>query len=130
MEYKTLTRWILACVAFFILVVAGGMAGCPIYHVWTQGLEGQASLKKAEQTRQIIVTQAEAEREAAKARADAIAIVGKAAKEFPEYREQEFLGAFAEALKEGHINQIMYVPTEANIPITEASRLHPTKKGE
>ena len=27
------------------------------------------------------------------------------------------------ALKEGNINQIMYVPTEANIPITEATRI-------
>ena len=33
------------------------------------------------------------------------------------------LEIFGEALKEGNINQIMYVPTEANIPITEATRI-------
>jgi hypothetical protein len=37
----------------------------------------------------------------------------QAAQDFPEYRTQEFIGAFAEALKEGKIAQIMYVPTEA-----------------
>ena len=46
------------------------------------------------------------------------------AKDFPEYRTQEFIGAFADALREGKITQIMYVPTEANIPITEATRLN------
>jgi regulator of protease activity HflC (stomatin/prohibitin superfamily) len=68
------------------------------------------------------IIQASAEKEAAQLRADAIAIIGKAAQDFPEYRTQEFIGAFAEALKEGKITQIMYVPTEANIPITEAGK--------
>ncbi len=30
------------------------------------------------------------------------------------------MGAFAEALQSEKIDQIIYVPTEANIPITEA----------
>lgn len=97
----------------------------PVWNVWRSGLSGEAALKRAEQTRQILVTQARAEKESAGLRAEAISIVGKAAKDFPEYRQQEFLGAFAEALKEGKISQIMYVPTEADIPITEASRLYP-----
>lgn len=48
--------------------------------------------------------------------------MGQAAKDFPEYRQQEFIGAFAEAMKDGKIQQIIYVPTEAGIPITEAGR--------
>jgi len=72
----------------------------------------------------VIVTQADAERDAAKARAEAIAIMGEAAKKYPEYRTQEFIGAFAEALKEGKTNQIIYVPTEANIPVLEAGKRH------
>jgi hypothetical protein len=59
--------------------------------------------------------------EAAKLRAEAIQIVGKASQEFPEYRHQEFIGAFAEALKEGNIDQIIYVPTETNVPIVTAA---------
>lgn len=94
--------------------------GLPMWNVWRSGLSGEAKMKSAEQTRKILVIQAEAERDAARLRAEAIAIVGKAATDFPAYRQQEFLGAFAEALKEGHISQIMYIPTEAGIPITEA----------
>ena len=103
-----------------VAIVTAAMAGCPQYEVYTQRLRGQAELARAEQNRQILVSQAHAEREAATQRAEAIKIMGAAAKEYPEYRQQEFIGAFAEAVKEGKISQIIYVPTEANIPITEA----------
>ena len=96
------------------------MFGIPIYSVWQQGLSGKADLEKATQQRKILVQQAEAERDAAKARAEAIAIVGKAAKQYPEYRHQEFMGAFAEALSNEGIQKIIFVPTEANIPIVQS----------
>jgi regulator of protease activity HflC (stomatin/prohibitin superfamily) len=105
-----------------VVVLAFIMGVVPIWRVWQQRLVGEAQLARAENARQVQVIQARAEKEAAQLRADAIAIIGKAAQEFPEYRTQEFIGAFAEALKEGKITQIMYVPTEANIPITEAGR--------
>lgn len=85
-------------------------------------IKGRALLTEASQTRMIQVEQARGELEAAKLRAEAIKIVGKAAQEYPEYRNQEYIGAFAEALKDGKINQIIYVPTEASIPILEAGK--------
>lgn len=105
--------------------VAATMYGCPQYNVWKQGLVGEAELRRAEQNRRILITQAQAEEEAAKSRAAAISIVGEMAHKFPEYRHQEFIGAFAHALQEGKINQIIYVPTEGNIPVLEAGRLTP-----
>lgn len=114
--------WVSYAVTGIILLSALGLYGCPQYTVYEQQLAGEAELKRAEQNRQILVQQATAEREAAKARAEAIEVVGAAAKAFPEYRQQEFIGAFAEALKEGKMNQIIYVPTEANIPIIEAGK--------
>lgn len=108
----------------FILFILILMVGLPLYGVWQQGLSGKANLAKAQQTRKIMIEQAKAERESATIRAEAISTIGQAAKDFPEYRLQEFLGAFAEALKEGNIDQIIYVPTEANIPIMEAVRLN------
>lgn len=102
------------------VVVAVAMWGLPKYKVYKQDLRGQAALAEARQDRQILVEQANAEVEAARARAEAIGIVGEAAKAYPEYRQQEFIGAFAEALKRGDVEKIIYVPTEANIPITEA----------
>lgn len=112
------------CVVLLVLVFGIGllMWVLPTWNVWRQGLSGEAALKKAQQTRQIIVEQAKAEKEAAQMRADATAVVGKAAKEYPEYRQQEFIGAFAQALESGTISQIIYVPTEANIPIMEAGK--------
>jgi hypothetical protein len=50
-------------------------------------------------------------------------LIGEAAKKYPEYRTQEFIGAFAEAIKDGKIDQIIYVPTEAGIPIVESGRV-------
>lgn len=106
--------------AAVVLALVFLLTAVPLYKVYTQGTVGQAALARAQQERQILVEQARAERDAAKLRAEAIKIVGEVAKQYPEYRKQEFMGAFAEALKEGNVNQIIYVPTEANIPILEA----------
>lgn len=109
------------------LIIVGLFAGLfyvwPQYRVWQRGLAGEAALRQAEQERQILVEQARAEKDSATLRAEAIAIVGKAAQDYPEYRSQEFIGAFAEALQGGKISQVVYVPTEANIPIMEAGRV-------
>ncbi|MET4693614.1 hypothetical protein [Endozoicomonas lisbonensis] len=105
-----------------IVIVVALFWGLPVWNVWKQGLSGEAALAKAEQTKRITIETARAEVEAAELRAKAIEIMGEAAKNYPEYRLQEFMGAFAEALKEGNIQQIIYVPTEANIPILEAGK--------
>lgn len=110
-----------------IVLFVGALAFCfwffPNYRVWNAGLSGKASLMRAEQEKQIQIEQAKAELESAKLRAEAIEIMGEAAQKYPEYRTQEFIGAFAEAIKSGAVNQIIYVPTEANIPIVEAGRV-------
>ena len=103
-------------------LIALGMVGCPKYNVWEQGLAGKAKLERASQERKILVEQAKAELEAAGIRAEAIEVLGQKAKDYPEYRLQEFLGAFAEALQSDKIDKIIYVPTEANIPIMEAGK--------
>jgi len=110
-------------IALAILVfVAAAMYILPQYGVWQQLLSGKASLARASQERKILIEQAKAEVESAGLRAKAIQIVGQAAKDFPEYRLQEFMGAFGEALTSDKIHQIIYVPTEANIPILDAGK--------
>lgn len=89
----------------------------PQYRVWQQELSGKAELARAAQNRQIKVEAARAEKEAAKETAEAIRIVGEAAAEYPEFREQEFIRAFAEAMENGGIHKVIFVPTERNIPI-------------
>jgi len=105
------------------ILVAVGMVGCPTYNVYLAKMQGEAIQAQANGAKQALVAQAQAEKEAAQLRAEAINIVGKASKEYPEYRQQEFIGAFAEALKDGKVNQIIYVPTEASIPIIEPGRI-------
>ena len=108
----------------------------PLIGPWSQERRGLADLREAQMNRQIRVEEAEAEKqaqilfaqgevEASRLRAEAINVIGAAAQEFPEYRQQEFIGAFAEAVRSGKIAQMIYVPTEAGIPITEARNPQP-----
>lgn len=105
-----------------VSVIIGLFFGLPLWNVWRAGLSGEAELTRAEQTKKIMVETARAEKDASILRAEAIGIMGKAAKEFPEYRQQEFMQAFGEALREGNISQIIYVPTETNLPLLEAGK--------
>lgn len=100
-----------------IAIIAISMWGMPRYRVYSATLQGKAKLMQAEQEKQILIEQASAEKEAASLRAEAIKIMGVAAKEFPEYREQEFMAAFGEAIQDGRISKMIFVPTEANVPI-------------
>ena len=108
--------------AFVVIIFLFFLFAWPQYKVWQQGMAGQAQLSKAQQSKQIAIETAKAELESAKLRAEAIKVMGKAAQEYPEYRQQEFIGAFGEALREGNIKQIVYVPTEANIPVLGAGK--------
>jgi predicted lipid-binding transport protein (Tim44 family) len=113
---------ILVIVVIVAVIIAVAMFLMPKYRVYSQELRGQAALAEARSSKQVQVEQARGELESSKLRAEAIEIIGKAAQEYPEYRNQEFIGAFGEALREGQIEQIIYVPTEANIPILEAGK--------
>jgi len=113
---------VLALIMVIVAIVVALMFGLPQWNVWRAGLSGEAELNKAEQTKKIMIETARAEVESADLRAQAIEIMGSAAKKYPEYRQQEFIQAFGEALREGDIHQIIYVPTETMIPITEAGK--------
>ncbi len=124
----------------FVILVIAGMVGCPRYNVWEKGLAGQAELKKAEQNRKIAIEEAKAKMESAehlaqaeiiRARgvAEANKIIGKSLQENEAYlRYLWILG-----LQDGS-SEIIYIPTEANLPILEATRhqqrTHRHKQGQ
>lgn len=121
-------RWITSGVALGLVLSAGLMWGCPIYNVWERGLKGESELKQATWNRQIKVQEAQASEEAAKhlaqvdiLRAEGVAkanqIIGSSLKQNEVYLSWLWI----ESLKEGK-NQVIYVPTEAQIPILEAQR--------
>jgi len=105
-------------------VIAFAMWGIPNYKVYSLELSGKAQLKEAEWNRQIAVQEAQALKESAKLkaeaeiiRADGIAqankiIAGSLTDEYIKYK-------FVEGLNDGN-TEVIYVPTEANLPILEA----------
>jgi regulator of protease activity HflC (stomatin/prohibitin superfamily) len=99
------------------------------YNVWSSGLAGEAQLKQAEWNRKIVVREADAKKEAAtllaeaeveraKGVATANKIIGDSLKNNEEYLRYLWIDSLQSTK-----DQIIYVPTEGNLPILEASRL-------
>ena len=114
--------------------VSLGMWGCPNYTVYQQRLEGEAELAKANYSKQVAVQEAQAkldaasklaEAEVARARgvAAANAIIGDSLKGNEAYLRYLWIMSL-----ETQQNKVIYVPTEANLPILEASRLESAEK--
>lgn len=100
------------------------------YRLWSAAIHGEAELKQAEWNRQIIVKEAiakrdassllaEAEIERAKGVAQANKIIGDSLKQNEDYLRYLWIDNLHNTK-----NQIIYVPTEANLPILEANRLN------
>lgn len=66
---------LIAFICFITLIILI-LFGWPHYKVWKQGMDGQAALAEAEQSKMIQVQVAKAELESAKLRAEAIKLVG------------------------------------------------------
>lgn len=101
----------------------------PWINVWSEGMAGQAELARAEYNRQIATTEANAKKESAKALADAEVIraegVAKANKIIGDSlkdNEGYLRYLWIDGLQQSE-SQIIYVPTEANLPILESTRL-------
>jgi len=118
-----------AAVVAAIAVAAACMVGCPTYSVYEQEKAGEAELKRAESSRRIAVLEAQAkldsakllaqsEIERAKGVAEANKIIGEGLKGNEDYLRYLWITELKTP------NQtVIYVPTEANMPIMEATRL-------
>lgn len=128
MSNKDLIKlWSVIVLVALILVIAG-MWGCPTYNVWQKELSGKAELKKAEWDRQIAIKEAKAKEESAsylanseiiraKGVAEANKIIGKSLKENEAYLRYLWI----QGLQDGS-SEVIYIPTEANLPILESVR--------
>ncbi len=114
-----------------VIVFALGLWGCPQYQVYEQKLTGEAELARATYNRQVKVREAEAVKESstllaeaeverAKGVASANKIIGDSLKGHEEYLRWLYI----EGLKENKNSSIVYIPTEAGLPILEAGRAH------
>lgn len=118
---------------FVLGLCIGGAWGCPNYKVYEQRLEGEAELAKANYSKQVAVQAAQAtfdsaskladaEIERARGVAGANKIIGDSLKGNEAYLRYLWIMSL-----ETSNDKVIYVPTEANLPILEASRLTPAK---
>lgn len=127
-EKRLIIKWstLSVLLVFFILILF--MAGCPRYNVYQQEMEGKAILAHAQSSREVAVAEAKAKMESASllSQADTIrahgvarsnAIIGASLKNNTEYLHWLWIDNI-----EKNPNAVIYIPTEANLPIMEAGR--------
>jgi len=121
--------WIFGGLVLIVTIAAGSCWGCPQYGVYSQRLEGEAELAKANYSKQVAVQEANAKKDSASllaeaevARAEGVAKANKIIGDSLKGNEAYLRYLWISEMKETK-DQIIYVPTETNLPILEASRL-------
>lgn len=122
-------------ISLFITIAAVfSLSACdvyPPYRVYNQKKEGEAELARAESSKKVQILDAEAKKESAQAFADAEviraqgvakanAIIGQSLNDNEAYLRYLYIQKLGDAEGKG---QVIYVPTEAGLPILESSRL-------
>jgi len=119
---------------FVTLFIWGIVWGYASYNVWSSKKAGEAQLAQATYNRQIAVKEADAKAaaatELAKAeviRAQGVAKANKIIGQSLNHNESYLTYLWIQNLESQH-NKVIYVPTEANLPILEAGRLKNVQK--
>jgi regulator of protease activity HflC (stomatin/prohibitin superfamily) len=113
-------------------IIGGSLYGCPKYNVYSQRMQGEAELAQANYSKQVQVQDAKAKLESAQSYADAEvirargvakanAIIGDSLKDNDGYLRYLWINKLADSESKG--GQVIYVPTEAGLPVLEAGRL-------
>ena len=126
---------LLGVLIFFAVVIMAvlvifGMWGCPQYNVYNQKMEGQALLAHAQSSKEVAVAEAKAKMESAAllaeaevARAKGVAkaneIIGQSLKDNEAYLRYLWI---TEVANNSQGRTVVYIPTETNLPILEATR--------
>ena len=131
MKSHTKTMVIQTIVALLVIagVIAGLMIGIPTYRVWQQNMAGRARLAEAEYSRQIMLIEAEMNLAAEELNALAEVARARGAAEAMEIVQEKLTDMYIRYLWVRQANfrdaTVIYVPTEANLPILEAGRYLP-----
>jgi len=119
-------------VGLLVVTIVGALVAlafvAPRYRLYKQDLIGQANLKQQTWEKKIIIEEAKAKEEQAiynakaevaraKGVAEANEIIGSSLEDNSEYLQYLWINALYE-----ETNSIIYIPTEANLPILEANR--------
>lgn len=115
--------------AVVLFLILGGVIGCPYYNVWQQEMSGKAEYAKAEQNRKIKIEEAKANLEAEKLNAQAEIERAKGAAEAIKIENGSVTPTYIQYLwvrqqnLSGENTKIIYIPTEAGLPLLEAGRV-------
>ena len=117
---------------FLVALISIGlfMGGMPIYNVWSSEQNGKAQLAQAMYSKQVAVQEAQAkfdsstllanaEVERAKGVSQANKIIGESLKENEDYLRYLWI---TDVASNDSGKTVVYVPTETNLPILEATR--------
>jgi predicted Holliday junction resolvase-like endonuclease len=136
------TPWIAAGILFFVGIIIAWMVGMPKYRIYKQDLQGQANLRQQEWEKKIqieeargkndaaaLIAEARIKQETANAQAEVIRAEGvKKANEIIQaslggsegYLRYLYIQQLADFKTAG--GQVIYVPTEAGLPVLEAGK--------
>lgn len=120
-------------VVLFIAVIVGGLVGLIVgwqtFKVYSASQTGKAELAQADFNRQIIVRQAQAKLDAASLEAQAAVAHARGVADSNKIIANDLGGPegylrflYIQMLSEQPDKQIIYIPTEAGLPILEASK--------
>ena len=122
------TKNIIIIIVGAILGIFIVFVGAPYYNVWQQEMSGKAEYAKAEQNRKIKIEEAKANLEAEKLNAQAEIERAKGAAKAIEIENGSITPTYIQYLwvrqqNAQTNNKIIYIPTEAGLPILEAGRI-------
>lgn len=111
-----------------LTILLGALYGLPKYNVWRKSLSGEAALREAEYSKRVAVEEALALRDSATLKAEAeverakgVAQANKIIGDSLQGNEAYLRYLWIQGLQDGS-SETIYIPTEANLPIMEASR--------
>lgn len=127
MSEKGIKTTVISSIIAIMLIGIVCMFGLPKYNVWRQEMKGRAELAQAEQNRQIKIAEAQANLEAEKLNALAEIERAKGAAEAIKIENGQLTTTYIQYLwvrmqANNDIDKIVYIPTEASMPILEAKK--------
>ena len=123
---KTIKWTVIGCSLIVLLIAVILLVG-PLYRVWSSSKTGEAEYVRAEQNRKIKIEEAKANLEAEKLNAQAEIERARGAAEAIKIENGSITPTYIQYLwvrQQGlsSNNKIVYIPTEAGLPILEAGR--------
>lgn len=125
---STVVAWFAGVIAVIVLFI-GIIWGWQTFRVYSAGQAGKAELAQAEYNRQIIVRQAQAKLDASQLEAEAAVAHAKGVKESNDIISNSLGGPegylrflYIQMLQDSDNKQVIYIPTEAGLPVLEAGK--------